>query len=1522
MSLVSPGVQVTIIDQSTTPSSVTNTVPLILLATAQDKIIPSGTTVAPATTAAAANQLFSVTSQQSLLNLFGNPFFYTTTNGTPINGYELNEYGLLAAYSALGQTNQAWVLRAGIDLAQLIGQVGRPKFAPADGTYWLDTTNSSWGLFQFSLATGIFTAQSPIVIVEPSQVDTNGVPLTSIGDVGDYAVVQVPGFLYDTNYNNSTYFFKSAGGGNVGYPGSLVQPNTWVAVGSEAWKASWPTLQGDTFNSPTAQFTFTIATVQTPANGVTITVAVGASAQDVVASINSASIPYISAEVVDSRIVIYSAQPDVQGDYITIASASITALAGIGITALSTGTTYYQPATLWAKNANQPRWRSTDPTPHPTGSVFIKVDQANRGANLIVSQYSNTTASWTPEPAPWYTSDAQANELLGKTSGDSIPVGKLYTQYGANDTAIQIWRRAVTGELVVTGTENSPTFVGGEQVLISYSTSGSDLYSEWKTLTIPTTGSGNIDSFLTAFSAATSGAPYVTANANPIGQVVLTHTQGGSIVLNDNNSIGVQAINLSSAVSGGNYLPVATGSVVTVTIGAPNLTKLTATVGQVTTTNSIITSIPVTFGGTGYETPPNVTISGPTATSGLQATATASIADGAVVAINITNGGLGYTTTPTVTIAAPTPYTQATATATTATTGVLGGVVLSAPGAGYNPDTTTYPLVVEITNQPGDRGSGAVAKAVLSTDSVLYVTLKNGGSGYTGNPTFTVTQPGIPVPVTTPATGSFNLFQTVTGVTVTNAGSGYTVAPTVTFTSSFLGATTPWTAEAQATLDSIYSVVSSDNVTYYFKVVVAGTFGQTAPTNTLGDQVNGDATLVSVGQDASVNSVLSVGIVSKLGLKATTLGGTSNNAKASPGVTRSYANVSPDTQQGQSGGGATFNVITSVDSYILQLTAGGSGYSIGQVLDFNTRFPGLTIKVTGVINSGTITSFFIEAGAPTLTPSNELSNWQAFVYTPNEGAPAVDPADGTLWFFSVVDQVDIMIRDNESATGWAGYKTVKSDTRGFDLTQTDPNGPIVQANAPTTQSDGTPLVSGDLWIDTSDLENYPVINRWQPVNGVSQWVLINNADGESEDGVIFEDARWAPNGTTNPINDPIPSITSLLESNYLDLDAPDPALYPEGILLFNTRRSGYNVKSYTTNYFTLANFPDEILPLVTSTWITASGNQSNGSPYMGRKAQRAVVVKSLNEAINTNTDILEEDRFFNLIVCPNYPELQPSMITLNNNRSNTAYIIGDTPLRLPADSTTIIDWATNKAGASATGEQGLVTRNNYMGLYYPAGQTTDLTGNQVVVPPSHMILYTMLYNDTVAYPWFAPAGINRGIIQNASSVGYLDATTGEFIVIRTGQGLRDTLYTNQINPIAFFTGIGLLNYGNKNSANTQTALSRTNVARLVSFIRTQLQIIAKPFIFEPNDTATRNGLRSVVQTLLANILTQRGLYDYLVVCDTSNNTPARISANQLWCDVAIEPVIAVEFIYIPVYIENTGAISQFGSSIFNASNAG
>ena len=267
------------------------------------------------------------------------------------------------------------------------------------------------------------------------------------------------------------------------------------------------------------------------------------------------------------------------------------------------------------------------------------------------------------------------------------------------------------------------------------------------------------------------------------------------------------------------------------------------------------------------------------------------------------------------------------------------------------------------------------------------------------------------------------------------------------------------------------------------------------------------------------------------------------------------------------------------------------------------------------------------------------------------------------------------------------------------------------------------------------------------------------------------------------------------------------------------------------------------------------------------------------------------------------------MVALNNERNNTGFVIGDTPMRLADTGADIIDWATNANGVGTDNEDGLVTSDPYLATFYPSCQTTDLGGNTVVQPASHMILRTMVRNDDIGYPWLAPAGTRRGTVDNASGIGYVNASTGEFESTAIRQSLRDTLYENKVNPITFIPGTGIVNYGNKTEAGSASALDRINVARLVAYIRNRLESIGKGFIFEPNDEITRNEVKQAIEGLMNDLTAKRGIYDYLVVCDETNNTPARIDRNELYVDIAIEPTKAVEFIYIPVRIKNTGEIA-------------
>jgi Phage tail sheath C-terminal domain len=1209
MALTSPGVEVTITDQSQYLPAPIASVPLVVIATAQNKANASGTGVALGTTAANAGKLYQVTSQRDLVNLYGTPFFYTTTNGTPIQGYELNEYGLLAAYSVLGVSNRCYVLRANIDLASLVGQTSRPTGAPDNGTYWLDTTTSTWGIYEFNATTGQFTLQTPIVITDSALV-SGGVPVQSLGNIGDYAVVAIAN--YDSPANAHEYFYKT------------YSTNEWVPLESNTWTSDWPTVQGSNSITPPTTLTAGSFNIFFSGSTATINIASGDSISDVVNTINGLGYAAISATNVSNKLNIFSKLPPGTGQSITISAGTGTVLTELGITAK----TYYQPSVVYGTAAQMPLWTAGQTEPHPTGSVWIKVGSAGNGLNPVVSEYNAITATWTSKNVALGTSDWAVNASLDSSGGKAIPAGSVYAQYDY-DTAysygeapVYLWERIATGPTVVTGSNIVTTFSGipggSSTIQVLVSIPGSTALSSAYPVTI-SNGDTPTD-FVTAWQGA--GIPYTTASLTTTGAIQLTHTQGGAIDIVDYITSGSNQGKSSTIMSQAGFI-----------IGT--------------------------------------------------------------------------------------------------TTGVKYGTVQG----------MTYTKAFNSTNTASGTGTCSLVIAPKFNEYALA------GPSNTG-------------------------------------------------------------------------VSSSSNTTAGFLV------GETV--TVLGTQLGG----LSTAND-------------------------------------------------------------------------------------------LTCKITAVDGGGKITAVTIASNPnPAVAVyATQLSNWVEFTYIANEGAPVVSPANNTNWFWSTVDQVDIMVNYDGQ---WNGYKSSSFgtfDSNGFPTpsgtNNTDPNGPIISATAPTTQSDGTDLVYGDLWIDTSDLENYPMINRWQAVgpsgNQIDQWVLLDNTDQTTSTGVVFADARWATNGDTNPANDPIPSISSLLASDYLDLDAPASSLYPNGMLLFNTRRSGYNVKQYRVNYFNSVNFPGEAsYPTVTDAWVSVSGLQSNGAPNMGRNAQRSMIVQALRSVIDTNTDIRDEDNFFNLIATPQYPELQPNMVVLNADRGETGYIIGDTPLRLAANATDIQAWATNAAGATSTGEQGLVTRNTYLGIFYPSGITSDLSGNLVAVPASHMMLRTFIRNDTNAYPWLAAAGTRRGNIDNATNIGYVDATTGEFITTKTQLGLRDVLYTNFINPLVFFTGVGLLNYGNKTSYNSQSALDRTNVARLIAYIRRQLTIAARPFVFEPNDALTRNQIAGVIQSLMVDLVAKRGLYDYLVVCDESNNTPARIDRNELWVDVAVEPVKAAEFIYIPVRVLNTGEIAALG----------
>ena len=468
-------------------------------------------------------------------------------------------------------------------------------------------------------------------------------------------------------------------------------------------------------------------------------------------------------------------------------------------------------------------------------------------------------------------------------------------------------------------------------------------------------------------------------------------------------------------------------------------------------------------------------------------------------------------------------------------------------------------------------------------------------------------------------------------------------------------------------------------------------------------------------------------------------------------------------------------------------------------------------------------------------------------------APVGTPANGALWFDATATAYDIL---TVGSTGWERVATADIQ---------------YATAAPTTKATGASLTASDIWIDT-DATAIPALYKW---NGTA-WTASDNTDQSTSEGVLFAD-----------ISDDSATASGVIASTITG--GPDFQLYPTGMLAINMLNSGNTVRSYS---------------VADSAWRNAATNHADGSGAFGRLAQRKVIATAMQAAVTGNEDLRDPARNFTLLVAPNFPELTDELVTLNSDRGETGFIIIDTPMR--KSPTEAVAWV-GGVGASENGEDGLVTKNTYSAVYYPAGRSTTPAGSTVPVPASHMALYQYAYSDSVSFPWFAPAGLLRGVVQNGSAVGYITGED-EFKAISLNQGQRDAMYTAKLNPIANFPAEGVVLFGQKSLHAADSALDRVNVARLVAHLRERFDEITRPFLFEQNDKQTRDRAKAIVEGFLLDILAKRGVTDFAVVCDESNNTPARIDRNELYIDVAIEPTKSVEFIYIPIRIVNTGTL--------------
>jgi hypothetical protein len=182
------------------------------------------------------------------------------------------------------------------------------------------------------------------------------------------------------------------------------------------------------------------------------------------------------------------------------------------------------------------------------------------------------------------------------------------------------------------------------------------------------------------------------------------------------------------------------------------------------------------------------------------------------------------------------------------------------------------------------------------------------------------------------------------------------------------------------------------------------------------------------------------------------------------------------------------------------------------------------------------------------------------------------------------------------------------------------------------------------------------------------------------------------------------------------------------------------------------------------------------------------------------------------------------------------------------------------------------------------------------IPASGHVAGIYANTDNVAESWFAPAGLNRGIINNVRKLAWNPV-----------QGERDILYKNGLNPIVSFAGQGKVVFGQKNMLDKNSAFNRVNVRRLFIILAKAISTALKFFLFEPNDSFTRLQIINMIDPFLRDVQARRGIFEYMIVCDDRNNTPERIDRSELWCDIYIKPTRAAEFIVLNLIATKTGA---------------
>ena len=349
--------------------------------------------------------------------------------------------------------------------------------------------------------------------------------------------------------------------------------------------------------------------------------------------------------------------------------------------------------------------------------------------------------------------------------------------------------------------------------------------------------------------------------------------------------------------------------------------------------------------------------------------------------------------------------------------------------------------------------------------------------------------------------------------------------------------------------------------------------------------------------------------------------------------------------------------------------------------------------------------------------------------------------------------------------------------------------------------------------------------------------------------------------------------------------------YPNISRYVRVKSITYTTPSYLNSNGTIANnlYPGYLPLNQSSSFSTATGTVA------------ANVGASMYDNISTITQGLAASDYNKMVALfGNQEAYQFNLLftpgLLNDKHTSTvSTIISNTQNR--GDNLYVLDLIDYNGTVASTITQAQTRNTSYAASYWPWVRIVDpATGKQVWVPASTVVPGVYAFNDKVSAPWFAPAGINRG--------GLSTVLQAQF---KLTQANKDSLYSNNINPLATLPRNGVVVFGQKTLQKQASALDRVNVRRLMIEMKNYIRQIADTVVFEQNTIATRNSFVARVTPFLEGIQQKQGLYAYKIIMDESNNGPAVIDQNQLVGQIYIQPTRTAEFISLDFILLPTGA---------------